>query len=368
MDVLDVRGFFSYAHVDDTFGRLTNLQKDLCDEFQVISGRPLKLFFDRDSIDWGELWQKNIEEGIEGSSFFIPILSPSYFLSSACNQELNQFLTKVEHDGESKELFLPILWIDIQNEELDIDRELIERILKYQYVDLRSVRFTERGSGTYVRALNGLARRLFDANVKITQRVGDAVARNQEDENLALDENENAPGPSQFLLDSAADMNKGLEELTSTANEINGTVIDIGKIFNDESKKINNVAQRGGNTVGAFLSITKQMSDQLLPLSKKYEDDAKSLLTRTNDLDSKVRMVIEYWRQGEDFDEKASGIIDMCQQVRDARDEMVSFGTAVKDSQKLSRALYKPLVQIERATVSCIGAFDVIISWEELLN
>lgn len=70
----NVSAFFSYAHMDDANEFLSKLRRDLCEEFQIISGSKLNLFFDRDSIEWGSNWRNSIESGIANASFFIPVI------------------------------------------------------------------------------------------------------------------------------------------------------------------------------------------------------------------------------------------------------------------------------------------------------
>lgn len=111
MGFSEITGFFSYAHSDDTFGFLTNLRNDLCDEYRVLTGDELELFFDRDSIEWGERWEKSIEESVDAAGVFLPVVSPCYLASSSCMKELSQYLAKVEKAGAG-DLILPLMMID----------------------------------------------------------------------------------------------------------------------------------------------------------------------------------------------------------------------------------------------------------------
>lgn len=81
-----VRGFFSYAHRDNKWDALEKLKIDICDEYAVLTGDELELFFDKNSISWGDNWRDSIESGIDSASFFIPIITPQYFLSESCQK------------------------------------------------------------------------------------------------------------------------------------------------------------------------------------------------------------------------------------------------------------------------------------------
>lgn len=49
-----VRGFFSYAHRDNKWDALEKFKIDICDEYAVLTGDELELFFDKNSISWGD--------------------------------------------------------------------------------------------------------------------------------------------------------------------------------------------------------------------------------------------------------------------------------------------------------------------------
>lgn len=105
-----VRGFFSYAHRDNKWDALEKLKIDICDEYAVLTGDELELFFDKNSISWGDNWRDSIESGIDSASFFIPIITPQYFLSESCQKELMQYMAKVKELQEPG-LILPIMYI-----------------------------------------------------------------------------------------------------------------------------------------------------------------------------------------------------------------------------------------------------------------
>src|SRR5579871_4235554 len=86
--------FLSYAHFDDYLdrGRITRLGKRLSDEIRMQSGEEFPIFQDRTSIEWGQNWTSSIEESLAACCFLIPIITPNYFASDACLDELERFL------------------------------------------------------------------------------------------------------------------------------------------------------------------------------------------------------------------------------------------------------------------------------------
>ena len=161
MGFSEITGFFSHAHSDDTFGFLTNLRNDLCDEYRVLTWDELELFFDRDSIEWGECWEKSIEESVDAAGVFLPFVSPCYLASSSCMKGLSQYLAKVEKAGAG-DLILPLMMID-PSATRGADDRILEKLKGFQFKDISSMRFMDRGSGEYRKAINALAQGILKA-------------------------------------------------------------------------------------------------------------------------------------------------------------------------------------------------------------
>lgn len=107
------RAFLSYAHADDDFlgGRIAALRDAIQKAVRFETGEPFEVFLDKDAkggILLGQDWQDRLDEGLAEARFLIPILSPSYFASAACRDELRKFL-ELERRAKRKDLLLPIL-------------------------------------------------------------------------------------------------------------------------------------------------------------------------------------------------------------------------------------------------------------------
>jgi hypothetical protein len=66
------QGFWSYVHADDEAegGRITSLARDLAAQFEMLTGEQLALFLDKDALQWGDDWQRQINSNLEGVAFF----------------------------------------------------------------------------------------------------------------------------------------------------------------------------------------------------------------------------------------------------------------------------------------------------------
>lgn len=105
--------FLSYAHSDDVAddGNISSFAQELRKAYKTVTGRDLALFQDRTSIELGYVWEDAINLAIKWSTFLLPIITPSYFASAPCMNELRTFLQNEKRFGRV-DLILPIYWRD----------------------------------------------------------------------------------------------------------------------------------------------------------------------------------------------------------------------------------------------------------------
>ncbi len=107
-------GFLSYTRKDDEFfgGYITEFRKMLQNAVHVVTGETsFQVFQDIEGIVIGEKWERRLAEIIHASSFFIPVLSPLFFNSGPCRDEVTQFL-KHERTLDRDDLILPLYFVD----------------------------------------------------------------------------------------------------------------------------------------------------------------------------------------------------------------------------------------------------------------
>jgi F-box protein 11 len=157
--------FMSYVHSDDNRGRLTEFRERLGDEVRVQIGEEFLIFQDRKDISWGVNWKKRINESLDEVTFLIPIITPSFFKSPACRDELQRFLER-EKELERDDLVLPIYYVDcplLNDEEKRAADELAQAIFDHQYADWRELRFEPFTSPQIGKTLARLAVQIRDA-------------------------------------------------------------------------------------------------------------------------------------------------------------------------------------------------------------
>jgi len=132
----------SYARSDDkhNYRQLTKLCKRLSGEVQVQTGKEFPIFQDRKDTYWGEHWKSRIEESLDAVTFLVPIITPSFFNSSACCAELERFIDREKRLGRN-DLILPVYYINCSalNDEEKQDR-LTSLIASRNGADWRKLR------------------------------------------------------------------------------------------------------------------------------------------------------------------------------------------------------------------------------------
>jgi parallel beta-helix repeat protein len=159
--------FLSYVHFDDEHeeGRITELRKRLEGEIRVHTGlKDFTIFQDRD-IHWGDQWQARIDSTLDATSFFIPILTPLFFRSDACREELTKFLDR-ETALQRHDLILPVYYVDAPGFNDPIKRAqdpLARTLAARQFADWRELRLEPRTDPRLGKMLAWMAVQLRDA-------------------------------------------------------------------------------------------------------------------------------------------------------------------------------------------------------------
>lgn len=157
--------FMSYVREDDRSGRLSEFRERLEDEIRMQLGEYFTLFQDRNDIQWGQNWKTRIENAIDAVTFLIPIITPSFFRSPACRDELQRFLDR-EKTLERSDLILPVYYVDtplLNDAGARRADALAEVIASRQHADWRSWRFEPFSSPEVGKLLANLASQIRDA-------------------------------------------------------------------------------------------------------------------------------------------------------------------------------------------------------------
>lgn len=190
------KGFWSYARTDDDRerGRIVRLASLIRDEFQTLTGASIEIFVDRDDVRWGQNFRDRIDDSLRQTTFFIPVLTSTFFLRDECRREMREFVATARTLGQ-EELLLSIRYSPISDLTEDSTDELKAIAAKMQYEPWEDLRLVDEDSAAYRRGVNRLAGRLVELTTELQNRpvvsVGDAMSPASRDP-LSLD----SPGPT----------------------------------------------------------------------------------------------------------------------------------------------------------------------------
>lgn len=105
------KALMSYTPFDDRDEDLTRLRENLSKEVMSLTGKEFPIFQQAD-IQWGQHLQERIETAINEVTFFIPVITPSFFRSDDCRKEFQLFLQR-EKKLQRNDLILPIYYITV---------------------------------------------------------------------------------------------------------------------------------------------------------------------------------------------------------------------------------------------------------------
>jgi hypothetical protein len=152
--------FLSYTRFDDENdrGAITAFRKHLANAVRAVTGETFEIFQDLDGIGLGKHWPTTLDLMLDQARFFLPILTPSYFMSTACRDELKKFL-KAEEAARRQDLVLPIYYIrcPILEEKIlrncDVLAQTIYERQRWDWRDLRLSSFRTRKVRLEIEAL-----------------------------------------------------------------------------------------------------------------------------------------------------------------------------------------------------------------------
>ena len=131
--------FLSHASIDK-LDYVENLKKTL----DILK---IDVFYDKDTIEWGDEWKKKIYEGLEKSDFAIIVISENFFGREWTEEELKNLLER--QNAEGQKLILPIL------------HNITTAQLKEKYPKVADIQAIESKDNSYERIALLFARQLI---------------------------------------------------------------------------------------------------------------------------------------------------------------------------------------------------------------
>ena len=365
-----LKGFWSYVHDDDRVdsGRISQLARDVVDEYLALTGEEISLFLDKDEIDWGKNWRDEIDSNLASVAFFIPVITPRYFMSPQCRRELQYFARRANDIGVS-ELILPLIYIDFLGlrDEENKD-ELIKLVRKFQWVDWNELRLSETNSADYRRGVNHLANRLVEANKQAEETFAAIGDRMEEIPDENIDEE---PG----WIDVLANSEEKLLQLPEILGPITEDTAQIGAIMSESAEEMRR-SDSQGKGFSARLFVAKRTSVKLAEPIERIWAQSNIYASHLHDVDQGIRILIEHSKHeiAENPDARES-YCELFKSVREMSNASVYMVNSIQDMinastpiEKWSRDLRQVLRRLKQGSTILIEASAVCNEWIELID
>lgn len=341
MAELEAVGFWSYAHADDEAegGRILQLADLVKAQYAAVTGGDeLRLFIDRDDLEWGDEWRPKIEEALGVITFFIPVVTPRYLKSPECRSEFLKFAGHAKSLGQ-EELLLPIHYMDVPAlTEGESEDEVVQTIKKTQWVDWRYLRFKDEGSGEHREAVHKLAQKLV------------TIARTEEERPATPPEEEAGTEGEQLpYLDQLALAEQVMPQWEQTLLRVPSVLEQIADIVARGTQAIEASDQQGKGFAGR-LRVSREVAEELAEPAKRLRDIGAEYASHLVQVDPAILILIrEAEGNPDEYRDPQNGLRDLFRAVlamttasREASEGVGVMEAATQQMSKLSRDLRKP--------------------------
>jgi hypothetical protein len=357
--------FFSYVHTDNEndlegIARLVDLLKK---ELSLLAGEPRDVWIDKAALGWGADWKQRIEEALLDTSFFVPVVTPAYFKSAACRDELLSFASSASRLG-LEELILPLYYVTVPGfGEGPQEDEAVALVAQFQYVDWRELRVTNYRQTAFRRQLKALAEQLLAAETLADAKAIPLPAVPDEKASDEPDEADTGPG----LLDKLADGEAAMHRLTPQMEEVSRILQTIGQLMGEASLSISRSDAQGRGFAGR-LTVSRQLAKKLEVPASEFEAVSSSFAADLLRVGPAMDVIFDQLNENEDQVTSSvpflQTIVRTGQQARVGFSSTTAFADVMHQSRNWSKELRPPLRRIETATRQIGDAQRMFDEWQ----
>lgn len=383
------KAFLSYAHADNERenGKIRNLASLLKSEFEFLTGETIDIFVDSAEIRWGQDFRARLDEALQSTTFFIPVLTPTYFLREECRKEMVQFVSSARSLG-LQQLLMSIRYTAVPDLREGSADELKDIAARMQFEPWDDVRLLEETSSQYRMRINKLAARLVELTrdlenqpIRVPSTLqrpsadaspNDSVTRKiapSEQADMPLpgdEEDEDAPG----FIELMADFQPVSDDWGKTLNQLGPAVAEFGDLFKASSIEMEKANQKPKAFAAKIVIARRLAKDAAEPL-EHIEQLSKEYSTGLLRLDPIIRALLGTLATQPDDPGSKEALKGIKSLIDASRESMVSIGGAA-DSAKanagLSRDLRPLLRRFETALRNIVDGQELIEGWEPLVE
>ncbi|WP_415936276.1 toll/interleukin-1 receptor domain-containing protein [Streptomyces sp. 039-1] len=357
-------GFWSYTHRDDELnrGRIRELAQRIADEYELITAEKIRIFVDKNDLAWGTVWKSRIDAALAGTTFFIPVVTPSFFKSLACRREVLTFSGHAKSFG-LEELLLPILYVNVSDLDADSPDEVKSLIANRQYVNWTKLRLEDEESPAYRKGVADLAERLVD----ILERALPVASKNEQD----IESNE--PEES-ALIETMVELEEAFPRWVEVVQEFATTMQAIGDEAASAAEEIHRSDARGGGFAGR-LRVSHQLAERISEPVERFHTLGIQYSTELVKVDPGILALIREASRQEISAEDRQMVDEFFLQVKGAvaasranNSALHEFSESVGSLKGLSKAMRPLAEKMEFAVQQVLDGQAIMDEWERLID
>jgi hypothetical protein len=369
---IETAAFWSYVQSDDEAdqSRITGLAAHLRSLFRVRTAEELDLFLDRESIEWGTEWSERIEDAIAGTTFFIPVITPSYFKSAACRKELMKFTREASRLGLDQ-LLLPIYWVTVDELHEDPEEssdEAIRLIASHQWQDLRDVRLEDEKSSEYRKAVDLLASEIARRAKEISDTVEDNPGLSPSEASVGDDSGVGTSDDENGILERIAEGEVAMPALTKLMEDIGKELEAIATETSESKEELDEAAAKEQGIKGR-LRVTEKLANRLNGPTAKLQALGHDYALLLGESDNGIKAHLELLEEA-DVDELSDGnrefltnLIGLASAADQALGLLEEMARGGKDMARLSRSMKRPMSQLQAGIRGILDGKGIIEDW-----
>ncbi|HME02221.1 MAG TPA: toll/interleukin-1 receptor domain-containing protein [Solirubrobacteraceae bacterium] len=360
--------FWSYTHLDnDAEGqRIVQLAHDLKAQYGALSGGELTLFLDVDEIEWGERLRIRIDEALTGTTFFVPIITPRYFMHEECRRELIAFAQETKK-LKVEALLLPVYYTDVPELSGDDPSDPAMRLVKeHKYEDWRDLCMEDVSSAEYRKGVRRLAQRLVNVVRDLTGPSQPGVDADSEPGEGLQDADDDEPGLVELLAEGEDAIPEWSRVIQATTPEIE----KIGILAQGATEEMARSDEKGEGAKGRLrvaIRLAEQMKPHAEAILRLGQHNANLLLKvdpAITTLLGQVEADPETASQTEGVPEFIESIKGLAQSGKDAVDELRGLSASFDRTAQLSRTLRPSIRDLQTGLRSFTDAQTIYEEWD----
>lgn len=382
-------GFLSYSHLDDEAdeGRIRRLAKKIQSEYRVLTGQELEIFVDRSDLRWGQKWKERIDGALQTTTFFIPVLSPSFFASNECRREFFEFFNTTRSLGVPRYL-LALRYAPVDELVAGSTDQAKAIAAETQYKNWEELRLVDESSAQHRLAINDLAQELRQLMREVQAQpakdaaasgAGDLVRR--PDSSLqtiatsATDDLDDPYGDAPSAIELVAELPERSDAWTKTMGRFQEASNEFNRILNDGTEELNAVGGNG-NPFASKIVILRRVAEDLEVPARSIEQAGEQYMKDLLEIDPSFRALAEIGylqtpatREGHaSFIAAQESVRSMVEAGKEATESVRGAIKAGRGLARLSRDLRPPLKRYETGSQNILDGQAIMQEWSDLLD